>query len=62
MNTEKEIKEKALSMGAKAGIAFAGIYDLRAVLGQWGQLYGTPNLTTDATYCPCGRSQSDLQL
>ena len=48
-----DIKEKygARSVAVFSGIAFAGLYDVRAVAGRWGQLFGTPNLTTGATYC-----------
>jgi anaerobic selenocysteine-containing dehydrogenase len=48
-----DIKEKfgARSAAVFSGIAFAAIYDVRAVISRWGQLYGTPNLTTGATYC-----------
>jgi len=47
------IKEKygAKSVVVFSGIAFAAIYDVRAVISRWGHLYGTPNLTTGATYC-----------
>jgi anaerobic selenocysteine-containing dehydrogenase len=49
----KRIKEE---YGARAlliytGIAFAGLHDVRAVIGRFCDLYGTPNLTRGASYC-----------
>lgn len=48
-----KIKEEygARALVTYTGIAFAGCYDVRAVIGRFCDLYGTPNLTRGASYC-----------
>ncbi len=46
---KKEYGARALLV--YTGIAFAGLHDVRAVIGRFCDLYGTPNLTRGASYC-----------
>ncbi|RLI00408.1 hypothetical protein DRO38_06515, partial [Candidatus Bathyarchaeota archaeon] len=45
----------ARSLVVYSGMAFAGTYDVRAVVQRFCDLYGTPNLTTGAAYCHWSR-------
>ena len=51
------IKDKygAKSLVVYSGMAFAGTYDVRAVVQRFCDLYGTPNLTRGASYCHWAR-------